>query len=233
MPRTRNLGQLRADVRSRVDQVSSPYIPDSELNEWINKAWAEVYDLLTETGQKYYLNTAVFYTQAGQDTYALPCDHYKTLGVDAQVNGAEWTPVHRYQFEQRNDYNQSTGDWATPTGSVLYDLRAGFLHFIPAPPQVMQMKHYYFPVAARMTSDTSSIDGVNGFEDYAVDYAAKKAAQRGEEWELVQSLENDMALQRARIKAMADDRIAGEAPKARVSRGRITVPGTYPIWRRW
>jgi hypothetical protein len=234
MPRSRTLAALRNDVLTRVDMVGSTWAPTADINEWINQAWAELYDLLIDTGEKYYLTTPapVFTTSTGTDIYPLPADHYKTLGVDALISGTQWYDLHRYQFERRNDYTITAGDWSG-VSPVLYDIRAGYLHFIPSPPGNYTVRHYYYPAAVRMVNDTDTIDGVNGWELFAINYAAKMLAERDDNAELAAALTQEMLRQSQRITTFASDRNVGEAPQTRVARGRAWTPGLPRRWWTW
>lgn len=201
--RTRSAVNLIADVRVRCDQITSngatAYIDDNTILEWLNQAWAELYDRLVKAGEHYYLSQDNFVTTLS-DTYPIPADHYKTVGVSVQSNGY-YQPIHRFQFEQRDGY--------------LPQIQAGF-----------NVRHYYYPVAQRMTlSDGASgansfIDGVNGWELFVIDWAAKKCAERDENLDLAQVLAGDIAATMQRIISMSTSRNVGEAPKTRIVRGR-------------
>lgn len=225
--RTRSAYNLIADVRSRSDQVTSygavPFIQDSEILEWLNQAWADMYDHLIKSGEHYYLRQDDFVTTTS-DVYPLPADHYKTMGVSVQTNGY-YVPIHRFQFEQRDGYQ----------------------------PQIVAgvpVRHMFYPVAQRMTlSDGASpagsgsfIDGVNGWEIYCVDWAAKKCAERDENADLAAMLGADIGATLQRIVSMSTSRNPGEAPKTRVVRGKRGLmsfgygpamfpgPGAGPSW---
>ena len=67
--RSRSAYDLIGDVRSRSDQQTLngqvAYITDAEILEWLNQAWAELYDLLTKTGEHYYLKQQNFQSVNG------------------------------------------------------------------------------------------------------------------------------------------------------------------------
>ena len=201
--RTRSAVQLINDVRVRCDQLTSngatAFIDDATILEWLNQAWADLYDHLVKSGEHYYLSQDNFVTTSS-DVYPLPPDHYKTMGVSVESNGY-YSPIHRFQFEQRDGY--------------IPQIQAGF-----------KVRHFYYPVAQRMTlSDgangaNSFIDGVNGWEVYCVDWAAKKCAERDENFDLAAVLGGDIAMTLQRIVSMCSTRNVGEAPKTRIVRGR-------------
>lgn len=229
MARTRNLGQLRNDIRVRADMVNDSLCADADVNEWANQGWADLYEKIVQGGENYYLSTNLFSTMGGTASYALPADHYATRGVDAQVNGSQWFNLHRFQFERRNDYSLVDGSWNTMS-CAYYDLQGGNLVFIPTPGAVYAIRHWYVPIPVRMVADSDSIDGVAGWEQYVIDWAAKKCLERDKDIEAAQAIAADIAALEARIMASVGKRIIGEAPKMRIVRGRPWVPGQYGRW---
>jgi len=218
MARTRTLVLLRGDVRARVDAMSTDaFVTDSDLTEWLNQEWAELYDILIGGVDTYYLKVDAFNTTAGTSSYDLPSDYYKTRGVDVKTTTGYFRNAHRFNFEQRNDY-PITG-WSWPD-SIQYDIRASKLTFMPSPAGTYAVQHQYIPSAVRMSADSDTIDGVNGWELYVVAGAAMKWALKEDNTELASMLANEKAALRARITSVSRDRDSGEAPKVRVVRGR-------------
>lgn len=203
--RTRSAFNLINDVRVRSDQLTSngatSFIDDPTILEWLNQAWADLYDHLIKSGEHYYLRQDDFVTTT-KDLYPLPADHYKTMGVSVQNNGY-FQPIHRFQFEQRDGY--------------IPQIQAGF-----------NVRHFFYPVAQRMTlsdggspaGSNSFIDGVNGWELYVIDWAAKKCAERDENADLAAMLGADIGMTLQRIVSMCTSRNVGEAPRTRIVRGR-------------
>ena len=75
--------ELRNRSRQRADMVNSKFVTDAELNTYINASYAELYDLLIASrGENYFVLSYNFTTSINQDTYALPADFYKLMGVD-------------------------------------------------------------------------------------------------------------------------------------------------------
>lgn len=228
--RTRTLGSLRADAyaRAQLDSAAgSPYPSNADVNEYLNQGWARIYGLLTETGENHYLTTATFTTTAGQSTYytssatgvpagtaVLPTDLYRVKGIDVQVQGAtgQWYPCERYEFERRDD---------NPPGTQ--------------PPSAQTFRILYYPAAVRMVSDSDTIDGGNGWEIFAVDWAARRMAERDENYELAARLDTALAEMAASITREAGNRNAGQPKKIRRVRYRshyagMGIPSSYPTW---
>ncbi len=241
--RVRSAAQLISDVRLRSDQVvtagSVPFIDDSTILEWVNQGYARLYDKLAKTGEQYNLTQTTITTSNGVFDYQLPPDFFRGVGVDIMIGGY-WSPAHRFHFEQRNDYQNVTGDWTWPV-FIYYDFWQNSLHFIPTPNGQYPVRLWYVPTAQRMTlndggnpaGSLSVMDGINGWEEYVIDWAAKKCAQRDENFDLANSLLADLKETEAHILSMASSRNPTEAPRTRVIRGRLWSPGVPRRWWGW
>ena len=239
--RSRSAYDLINDVRSRCDEKTlngqTSFITDDEILEWLNQAWAELYDFLIKTGEHYYLRQQNYTSINGVTDYPLPDDHYKTVGVDVLVGGF-WQNAHRFQFERRNDYQTVTGDWTWPV-DIYFDIWGQNLHFMPVPNGLYPVRHFYNPAPFRMTlndgatppGSASRVDGVSGWEQYAIDWAAQKCAERDENTDLSAMFGAAMAAKRAHIISMASTRNVGEAPVTRIVRGRQGSVGPSRWWR--
>lgn len=240
--RTRNAIQLISDVRSRSDQLTGfgaqPFISDAEILEWLNQAAAWLWDKLTKTAEHYYLGPPnTFATVSNQDAYPLPSDFYKSVGVDVQMQGY-WRAADRFDFQRRNDYQALGGNvWTWPC-ALGYDLWAQTLKLFPMPTSATNVRHYYYPVCPRMSltdgasGGNSIVDGINGWEVFLVDWAAKKCAERDQDFDLANALAGDLAQTEQRILSMSASRNPGAPPMTRIVRGRWGGMGGHR-GRRW
>jgi hypothetical protein len=236
---TRTLGQMTADVRVRANYLNAQYPTDAQIKEWLNQDYVFYYDKLIASGEKYFLvqPAPVSTTSNNVQTYALPSDFYELLGVDVQFNSNQWYPAHRFQFEQRNDYSfYATAGWQWPS-DVKYDLWGNTLAFIPIPNGAYTYKLWYYPRPVRLATDGSadgqSWDGPDSGLQYVIDRTARRIASQDGDPEMVAMLSADIAEAEANIRTMASRRNAGEAPKARVVRGRVFTPGNRRRWWAW
>jgi hypothetical protein len=231
--RTRTLAELRDDVRLRADIVgATERFSDDELNEYVNQAWTKVYGRLAETGENYYLSeSSTFSTVSGQDTYyttanasapagtaVLPTDLWTLKGVDAQVNGPRWSTCQRWQFEQRNDYQDV--DFAWPS-VPMYDYQGtadiASVRLLPVPTAIYPFRVWYIPACPRLVTDQNTIDGGNGWERIAVDLAALWVAEKDDRFDLCERLDASMARWEQRLALEGSNRNLGQAPKMRRS----------------
>ena len=156
MASTVTLASLRLQAQQRADQVNSSFLTTAEWNTNINASATELYDLLTTVYSDYYFNTYSF-TTTSADTYPLPSDFYKLVGVDQIINPGTGQSISLkpYNFQERNSYTQFVGA-ATP------------------------MRLHYVPVMTKLVADADTFDGINGYEEYIVIDAAIKAMTKEE-----------------------------------------------------
>lgn len=166
MARSRTLGDMRSDVRLRADMPGNQFVTDSEINEYLNQSLAELYDMLIAArGQEYYIATQTITTSAATETYALPATHYETLYVELDYSGSR-VRMGSYSLHERAEII-GTAD-ANPGVPRRFRLSAGNISFLPVPDAAYTIRHFYAPACPRLTSDSDSFDGVDGWEEYAI-----------------------------------------------------------------
>lgn len=212
MARTVRLDALRAQVRRRADQESGgqsnqQLCSEPELNDYINAAWCELYEMLIGWGQEYFLLSSSITTVSGTSDYDLPSDFFKLRGVDVTLSSDETFSAHPYMFEERNSYRLG-GSWQ-PGWPVWYRLKGDSIGFIPIPTGVYTATLWYYPVPATLVSDGNTLDGVNGWDDFVVVTAAAKAAAKEESDGLVAQLTRERMALIQRIQSSAPSRDAG------------------------
>lgn len=241
--RLRALSDLQADVQKRADvQNATSFMPLPDITELLNQGWSRIYGLLTETGEDYYRTQFLFNTVANQNTYyttngsnsvgtaLLPTDLYKIKGVDLQATQAPgWGPCNRFEFQRRCDYDLTSWGWPVlPMYDYANSGNVASLFFIPQMPASVPARLWYYPAAIRMANNADTIDGGNGWEIYAIDWAAKRVAVKDENWDLVQVISQDLVEMEMRIKSEAANRNAGQAFKMQRRRYRRGMYGFGP-----
>jgi hypothetical protein len=92
------------------------------------------------------------------------------------------------------------------------------------------MRLWYYPAAVRMVADTDTIDGGNGWELAAIDWAARMCAERDENYDLCARLDQSFAAHMQNVLDEAANRNAGQAKKIRRVRykdGLLFRPGRW------
>ena len=167
------LTSMRTLVRQMADIVNNNVCTDAEINSYLNLELDELYDLLIDTYEDYFISSSSISIVSGTASYAIPSDFYKIRGVDIIISASESFSLRAFQFEERNQYG--TGD----AKSLRYQLRGSLLHFIPSPTVTVTGTLWYIP-ARTDTASGGSFDSINGWHDYAIAGAAIRCNNKQE-----------------------------------------------------
>ena len=207
------LSELRLRSRQRADMESSEFVTDSEFNYYVNSALRELHDILVQSyGENYYVKAVEFTSVPQQKDYALSTiipddDFYKLKGIDAQLNGDDFFTLQRFNFNERNRFqNFGTWDYLGLT-NVRYQLLGSNIRFSPAPDGEITLKIWYVPRAQDLTVDTDEFDDINGYSDYIVASAARRALMKEESD--VNELDGELQFLKERIEQASQNRDAG------------------------
>lgn len=167
--------ELREQSRFRANQENSDFVTDQELNTYINSSIAELHDILVQSyGSDYFLSEYDFNTIADTDSYDLPEDFYKLMGVDARIADNEFHTLMQFSFADRRRYQSTSGwsDYFLP--NVRYRVMGNQLRFTPTPDSAYEIKVWYTPVSAKLVDDTDELQDYNQFSEYVIVDAAIK-----------------------------------------------------------
>lgn len=219
------LSAFRDRARQRADMVNSRFVTDAELNTYINASIDELYDLLIASrGENYYVKSYSFTTSTNVDTYALPADFLKLMGVDYVTSTTQAITLKAFRWQERNRFREPF--YNTRNYNLMYQVRGDNLVFIPTPNGNQQIKLWYVPRALDLTTDTSSFDGINGWEEYVViDAAIKMRVKEESPVEELMIAKQDM---RSRILSASSGRDSGEP--ARVVDTDSNYAGFRNLW---
>lgn len=206
------LSEIRQRARQRADMENSNFVTDNELNFYINQSIAELHDILIQAyGEDYYVKSSTFQTVAGQEGYSLGSiitdnDFYKLRGVDAKLNSDDWFTLQRFNFNERNRF-QNFGVWDfLGITNVRYRILGSEIRFVPLPDRDLDVRIWYVPKAATLVDDTDSYDDINGWIEYVIVDAAIKMLNKEESDVTV--LMNEKMLLKDRIEKAANNRDA-------------------------
>jgi hypothetical protein len=185
----------------------SSFVSDAEVNQYINDSYLELYDILVTKFEDYYISTSISTITAA--TIALPTDFYKLVGLDRTVSegSSEYYPLKPFNFHNRN----RKGYLGLRYGmypDVQYRILGNNIELVPNDMAGGTYKLWYVPRATVMASDSSTIDGVNGWEEYIVIDAAMKCLAK-EESDVSVFLVEKQAIKK-RIEEAAQNRDIGE-----------------------
>lgn len=221
-------GAMILAAQQRADMENSDFISDSEWLAMCNASSQVLYDRIVEAyGNDYEVATAYSISTDGtSDTYSLPTDFYKLLGVDLQLSANSssttgWVTIWRFNFAQRNQHTLPNIFTLWGRTNIKYRIRGGKIWFIPLPAAGQTLQLWYAPRFTPFTATTDSFDFL-GWEDWVVNDMAMKALVKEESpIDGVQALQ---AVQEDRLRTIMENRDAG-APATVVDAYRVNGYG--------
>lgn len=239
--------QTRVKQRANLEVASSAVLyTTSELTDLINEGIAELYQPLTSSdGQTFYLESTTFTTNASTDTYAIGtgqpinvADFYKLRGVDITFGQNIVNTARPFMWNERNKYKwlpgwiyttpvayRMVGSGGVGTGSLNIK---GAIKLIPSPPGQFNITVWYVPVPPVLVSGSDAFDGVDGFEEAIVCYAAARLLLKQRRFDHATVLQQEMERQLDRARAAMGTHDEGEPE-------RVTdvLSNEHPIMGTW
>jgi hypothetical protein len=166
-------------VRQRLDMVGSTFIADATFNQWIDDSSRDLYDLLVDArGEDYYTTSGAITTSAGTVDYPLAnsigTGFYKLRGLYLIGADEKRRSMDKVGLDEMVRYdasnNPSTDFWTSTTDpcGVVYCLFGNTIRFAPAPSGIKTVEIWYIPPFTAYSSDSSTIDAINGWHEYIV-----------------------------------------------------------------
>jgi hypothetical protein len=209
MAASATLSDLQTRARQRSDMVNSSFISDAELLSMINASYAELYDLMVQTYEDYYITSSTFtLTSSDNGIEALPADFSKLKGVDYSVGG-DYITLYPYNWNTRNSrqYNRRVRTDYNRT----YKILGSDLRIEPRDNATGDYQLWYIPSFTPLVATTDTVDSQmtrNGWEEYiVVDVAIKMLAK---EESNTAHLEREKKALKQRIESAAGDRDADQ-----------------------
>lgn len=211
MSTTMSLLELRTATRQRSDMVNSTFVSDAELNSYVNQSLFELYDLLIQKyGNDYFVASPFTLTTNGtSDSYALPGNFYKLLGVDLALSNStdSYVTIKPFNFAERNRYAAPNFQSFYGITNLRYRLRGNKLWFTPIAEANQKMRIWYIPRMETLAADTDTTDGISGWTEYVVIDAAIKCMQKEESDVTVLAMQKAAIIKR--IEDASENRDAG------------------------
>lgn len=222
------LEALRLGARQRADQLGfEDRFPDAEVDGYINAGIAEVYDMLVSAqGYAYYGVQETYPVAADTESFALPVDFYKAYKVE-YINGST-----RYELDRVSETDVSDLSNIEAGRPLYFRVRASQLDVFPAVSTGSTILLSYVPSATQLVNPSDTFDGINGWEEYVMVFAAKKMSLKDADFELVNYHLGELNRLEERIKRMAADRTSGKPQRIQDVRG-ATAARRMGWWNRW
>lgn len=174
MARTFTLAELRTAVQRRGGVENSYDLRAPILNEFINSAAAELWDILRKKGDDVLVKSETLATSIGSATVPLPATFYKLIVLQLQdaSSPSGWRRLRPFTIEESHLFGPSAG------GPYRYRLQGSNIVLSTATPVVETLRLYFVPYSPIMTSDSDTLDGLNGYEELVVAMAWRKCVER-------------------------------------------------------
>jgi len=171
MARAVSLATLRSRVRRRTDSESeSSRFPDDEVDDCINEGIAQFHgERLRIRPQGYDDSYTTIDISAGQSIYGLPAEFLQVTKVYVTTNGVE-SQATVYEEADTNGITEPQS-WGGQAPS--FRLLGNNIEFRPSPAADGTVSIKYVSTAVRLADPADTIDGVDGYEEYVVGWAAK------------------------------------------------------------
>ena len=180
------LSDLRARALDYADMTGSNFPVEARVDDYINSAASEMYDILVNAYEDYFLETEPITLVAGTENYALPSDFYKAKRVYYTTGGRRFS-IHPFNLE-------------TLDGAKTSPLTSGTAEL------------WYVPEMSLMTADDDTIRSIippmiKGWPDYIALSAAIRLLIREESDP--SALMREKGMMQERLLSMAEPRDAG------------------------
>lgn len=202
-----SLGQLRLMAQQRADRVNSQFVTMPEWNSYINQSYFELYDLLVDVYEDYFVTGPTALTTDGSNIIAMPTDFYKLIGVDGSAGSTSArVTLKKFDFISRNRYI-----YPQLTSSILgvfnpqYRLMGNNIQMIPTPQAGQTIYIWYIPKLTQLLQDTDILKGISGWSEYVIVDAAIKALQKEESDVSVLAQQKMMLMKRIEDSSMNRD----------------------------
>ena len=177
------LSNIRDRCRQRADMVNSQFVSDTELLNFINASYAELYDLLVQTYEDYFVTSETFtLTTSDSGIRALPSGFYKLKGVDYSIGG-EFVTLYPYNWNTRNRWQRSTNRYNLRGSDRKYKILGSNLRIEPRDDATGSYQLWYVPSYTALADDADNISSIitqNNWEEYIVIDAAIKMLEKEE-----------------------------------------------------
>ena len=150
------LGELKTIIRDLTDTTGSDAILDSSLTWHINEELGEIYSLLAEAYQDYFIKQGTLVIASGvSGVYQLPSDFWKLDGLWYLDSEGDYWPLKRYNKYLWDLYKNSD---ITTNEELLYRLQNSSIKFHTTPPESTgSFLIDYIPGYQKLASDTDEI----------------------------------------------------------------------------
>lgn len=161
-------------------------------------------------------------TTRGAMTYALPTDFYKTHRI--WLTDASSSVIELEKVAANDESALLESDNSVPR---YWQERDGYVDLLPTPDGTYTINLNYVPVAPILYADSDLFDGLNGFEEYPVCFAAYEMLLKEGDIEMANMVMQKMNKMQSRIKTMTAERDQSTPQRVQDVRGALAWKTSY------
>ena len=163
MSRSYTRAEIRARALDLADMTNSRHPDTDRLNDQIDVANGHFRELLAETGFAYQQGDTTTTLTAGDSEYDLPADFLSLLKVEYRITTTDrWRKLHPVATLEDHRYGIDNAE------CLGYQVVGDTIKVFPPPSGSHYLRIRYVPRAAKLTGDSDTIDGFNGWEEMIV-----------------------------------------------------------------
>jgi hypothetical protein len=217
-----SLTTLRARALHAADQTGSDFVPTDRLDEWLNRALSDLHEKLIGLFEDYAETVLEATFPQGVETYALPSDFLKLLGIDVYSSSGKWLPMGKFTQKDRARLRNAE-EFSSSPEDVRYRLKGlRTLELRPKPGQAVTAEILYVPSFTYLTAPSDTCEFPHGWEERAVLEAAIKCVDKEER--PTDALQRRLTVLDAQILEAASERDQGEPDRVQDVLYRSATP---------
>lgn len=159
MAYTRTLLQLRCSLAKRAGiagasgDTASQSLTASVLNEFLNDAIEEAWDVIVGKWADYYTKSAAQAVVTGTDAYAVPTDFLKLRQLWILMSGTKYKRLYPADLDAAAPFT----DASVGNKGYRYRLQERNIILMPVPAIAETLKIYYIPIATQLSLDADAL----------------------------------------------------------------------------
>lgn len=218
---TITLANLRTRARDRANMENSLFVTDSIFNSYINYAVSDLREKITsKVGEDYFASSSSSALTPGQETLNLPSDFFKLLWVEVLGEDGNYYPLRRFEIAEKPVLSYGISH---PGTEIKYRLRADTLWLQPANATGGRtVRLWYVPMPATLALDSDTLNGYNGWDEYVVLLAARKALVKEEQD--VSDIDRELVVFNERLESMIPNRDQARPMRIQDTSGAVGSP---------
>lgn len=192
--------ELRNRVLRRGGVEFSADLTPEVLNDYINEAITELWDILRVKADDALVTSTTLATTIGDEVVELPEAFYKLRKLMIADSSAPsgWRRLRSTSLDASHQFTTLINK------RYRYRIQQGDLILAPIPQAVESLRLYYIPLCPVLVADDDLFDGFNGYEELAVQLAWKRCLVRQDL--STESVDAEINRLTGRISAAADGR---------------------------